>query len=57
MITTNEQKNLDYGQYIASVYPYRVTAGNSIAEIYIYKNTGEQVYPDITWATGTTTLT
>lgn len=52
------QKNPEYGQYIASVDPYKVTDGNSIAEVYIYKrDTGEQVYPDITWATGTTTLT
>lgn len=56
MITTNEQKNPDCSQYIASVDPYKVTDGDSIAEVYIYK-AGEQVYPDITWATGTTTLT
>lgn len=55
MITDN--KVPEYGQYIAGIDPCKVTDGDSIAQVYIFKNTGEQVWPVITTATGTTTLT
>lgn len=53
MITDN--KAPEYGQYIGGIDPYKVTDGNSIGEVYIYKNTGTDT--GLTTTTGTTTLT